>query len=200
MLAEFNISDYPLRLSRVSPLFAPPIVLLSLILMSFPANFQGQAPWSRFLLNLHYKIAPGGADPARFWPAVGAQLLIMTIICSPHLRRALSHKWLLWLGKISFPLYLLHGTFIRTVLAWLLMANQSLTQIREDDGSVNMRYPLPGVGTFLIAMPVFLVILFSCTHVWAIKLEPWFGVITKEAETLMCGKKERPLPLPVRAD
>ena len=200
MFAELNHSSYPFQLSRFSPIFAPPLVLLSLVLMSFPADFQGQAPWSRFLLNLHYKIAPESADVARFWPAVGAQLLITTIICSPHLRRALSHRWLLWLGKISFPLYLLHGPFIRTVLAWLLLARQSLTQIKEDDGSLHLRYPLPGLGTFLIALPVFLVILLSCTHVWAVKVEPWFGVITKEAETLMFGKKDRSLPLPVRHD
>lgn len=200
MLAEFNHSEYPLMLCQYSPLFAPPMVLICLVLMSFPADFQGQAPWSRFLLSMHYKIAPESADPARFWPCVGAQLLIATIMCTPHLRRVLSHKTLLWLGKISFPLYLLHGTFIRTVLAWLLFANSSLTSIREDDGSTHMRYPLPGYGTFFVATPVFLLILFWCTHVWAVKLEPWFGVITKEAETLMFGKKDRPLPLPVRHD
>ena len=200
MLAELNHSDYPFRLSPFSPLLAPPLVLISLVLMSFPADYQGQAPWSRFLLNLHYKIAPESADVSRFWPAIGAQLLVLTIICSPHLRRALSHRWLLWLGKISFPLYLLHGTYIRTVLAWLLLANQSLTRIKDDNGYDYLRYPLPGLGSFLIAMPVFLVILFSSTHVWATKLEPWFGVITKEAETLMFGKKDRPLPLPVRQD
>lgn len=151
-------------------------------------------------MNLHHKVAPESADIARFWPAVGAQLLIATIICSPHLRRALSHKWFLWLGKISFPLYLLHGTFIRTVLAWLLTANQSIAQVRDDDGLIYSRYPMPGAATFLIVMPVWFIILFSCTHVWALKLEPWFGVITKEAETMMFGKKDRPPPLPVRHD
>lgn len=59
---------------------------------------------------------------------------------------------------------------------------------------------MPGIGTFLIVMPVWLIILFSCTHVWAAKLEPWFGVITKEAEAMMFGKKDRPPPLPVRQD
>lgn len=200
LLAEFNQTDYPFQLSQLSPLLAPPLVFISLVLMSFPADFQGQAPWSRFLMNLHYKIAPESADVARFWPAVGAQLLVATIICSPQLRRGLSHTWFLWLGKISFPLYLLHGTFIRTVLAWLLTANQSLTQIRDDDGLIYPRYPMPGVVTFLIVMPVWLVILFSCTHFWAVKLEPWFGIITKEAETIMFGKKDRTSPLPVRQD
>lgn len=199
LLAEFNHSNQPLELSRYSHLLAPPLVFLSFILMSFPADFQHQAGWSRFLENLHNKIAPESADKARFWPAVGAQLLVITTICSPQLRRALSHKWLLWLGKISFPLYLLHGPFIRTVLAWLLFSKQSLTQIQED-GMLYLRYPVPGYTTFIIVMPVFMVILLSCTHVWAVTLEPKFGVITKKAEDLMFGKKERQLPLPVRQD
>ena len=199
IIAEFNHSKYPFEFSSYSPFFAPPLVLLSLFLMSFPADYQHQATWSRFLENLHNKIAPESADKARFWPSVGAQLLIVTIICSPHLRRALSHRWLQWLGKISFPLYLLHGPFIRTVLAWLLFAKQSLTQLQED-GMIYLRYPIPGYGTFLVAMPIFTVILFSSTHVWATKLEPQFGVITKKAEELMFGKKDRPLPLPVRQD
>lgn len=204
MLAELNFSRYPLMLSSFSPYFAPPMVLTALIFMSFPSQFHNHAAWSDLLLSWHYKVAPANIEVQRFWPSLGAQLLILTAVLSPHMRRALSHRYLLWLGKISFPLYLLHGSVMRTVLAWLLFSRSELAEMHEltgDTPKLNMRYPIPGYTMFFITMPVFFVILFALTHVWAQKVEPHFGIITKTAEDLMFGKKqERPSVLPVRHD
>lgn len=199
LLSELNHSEYPLRFARYSPLFAPPLVVAGLTLMSFPSQFQDWTPWSERLLQWYYKLAPTNAELMRFWPTIGAQLLTFSIVMSPHLRRALSHRWLLWLGKISFPLYLLHGSFMRSILAWLLFSRQQITEI-EDEGKKYMRYPLPGTATFLVVMPIFFVILFTATHFWAVKIEPYFGIITKTAEDIMFGKSERSTALPVRKD
>ncbi|KAI4088914.1 MAG: hypothetical protein LQ344_005744 [Seirophora lacunosa] len=181
--------EYPLRLARYSPLFALPLLVVGLVFMSFPSQFQEWAPWSDKLLQWYWKIAPANAELSRFWPTIGAQVLTFSIVMSPHLRRALSHRWFLWLGKISFPLYLLHGSFMRSVLAWLLFSRQQITEI-EEEGQKHMRYPLPGVATFMVVMPIFFVILFTATHFWAIKIEPYFGIITKTAEEIMFGKSE----------
>ncbi|KAL9609876.1 MAG: hypothetical protein Q9167_005394 [Letrouitia subvulpina] len=199
MLADLNLSRYPLLFAQSSILFAPPLALFALFLMSFPSQFQPWAAWSNWLLKGFYVIAPENAELSRFWPTIGAQLLTFTIVMSPHFRRILSHQWFLFLGKISFPLYLLHGSFMRSVLSWLLFSRQELTQM-EENGSAVMRYPLPGIPTFIVVMPVFMVILLTATHIWAIKVEPWFGVITKSAEDLMFGKHERVPSLPVRKD
>lgn len=71
-----------------------------------------------------------------------------------------------------------------------------------DETKLLMRYPIPGYTMFFITMPVFFVILFGLTHLWAQKVEPHFGTITKMAEDLMFGKKQqdRPTVLPVRQD
>lgn len=199
ILADLNHSEYPLLFAHASVLFAPLLTLFALFLMSFPSQFQPWAAWSNWLLKGFYVIAPEYAELSRFWPTIGAQLLTFTIVMSPHLRRFLSHRWFLFLGKISFPLYLLHGSFMRSILSWLLFSRQELTQM-EENGSAVMRYPLPGISTFIIVMPVFMVILLTATHFWAIKVEPWFGVITKSAENLMFGKHERAPSLPVRKD
>lgn len=199
LFAELNHSDYPLRFAKYSPLFSPPFAVAGLTLMSFPSQFQDWAPWSDKLLQWQVKLAPANAEVMRFWPTIGAQLLTFSILMSPHFRRALSHRWLLWLGKISFPLYLLHGSFMRSVLAWLLFSQQQITEI-EEEGKRHMRYPLPGMPTFLVVMPVFFVILFTATHFWAVKIEPYFGIITKTAEDIMFGKSERNTALPVRKD
>ncbi|KAL9639971.1 MAG: hypothetical protein Q9204_000880 [Flavoplaca sp. TL-2023a] len=199
VLAELNDSGYPLRFARFSPLFAPPLVICALILMSFPSQFQDWAPWSDLLLRWYWRIAPQNAELMRFWPTLGAQMLTFTVVMSPHLRRALSHRWLLWLGKISFPLYLLHGSFMRSVLAWLLFARSKLTEI-EEEGHQYMRYPLPGAPTFLVVLPIFMLILLTAAHFWAIKVEPHFGTITKTAEDIMFVKGDKSPTLPVRKD
>jgi hypothetical protein len=47
-------------------------------------------------------------------------MLILSIMFSPLLRRIFSHRSVIYLGSISFPLYLLHGTWIRLFLTWAL--------------------------------------------------------------------------------
>lgn len=179
------------------------MVIAALVLMSFPSEFHTWAPWCKVLLEWFQKVAPQNAELSRFWPTIGAQLLILTCTLSPHLRRALSHKYLLWLGKISFPLYLLHGSFMRSLLSWLLFARSKLVEMEERSGEqtyINMRYPLPSYLTFCIAAPIFFVALFTAAHYWADNVEPHFGVITKRAEDLMFGKKDRPIPLPTKQE
>ena len=46
--------------------------------------------------------------------------MILSILFSPTFRRILSNPAFVFLGSMSFPLYLLHGTFIRLFLAWSL--------------------------------------------------------------------------------
>lgn len=171
--------------------------------MSFPSEYHEYAHWSSFLLDMYHKVAPEWAELSRFWPTIGSLLLCFTVVMSPHLRRILSHKFFLWLGKISFPLYLLHGSFMRSILSWLLFANSKLTEMEESNKGetyVVMRYLLPSIPTFMVVMPIFFAILFAATHFWAIKVEPYFGIITKRMEDLMTGKQERPPALPVRHD
>lgn len=195
LLVELHYSKWPLLLSPYSHFFAPPLALTGLFLMSFPSQFQPWTYWSNFLFEACHKIAPVGIEVSRFWPTIGAQVLTLAIVVSPHLRRGLSHRWLLWLGKISFPLYLLHGSFMRSILAWMLFHRQTLKNIEETNGGntvIVLRYPLPGIPTFLVVMPVFMVILLGATHLWAVKVEPWFGWITDKAQKTMFAKQEWP--------
>ena len=205
LLAELHNTDIPLRFSPVSWIFTAPLTILALVLMSFPSEYQKQAGWSHFLYKLHYKLFPAHSFIDRVWPLMGAVLLCFTAVMSPQLRRVLTHRVFLWLGKISFPLYLLHGSFMRSILAWLLFANQSLVEVQEQNGQqtyVVMKYPLPSTATFWFVIPIFFAILFPATHLWATKVEPHFGAITKKAEEIFRGKGDtsgRPTPLPVSA-
>ena len=51
---------------------------------------------------------PVGNNSHFIWDA-GAALMILLLLGNPFLRRAFSKTWAVWLGLLSFPIYLLHG-------------------------------------------------------------------------------------------
>jgi peptidoglycan/LPS O-acetylase OafA/YrhL len=51
---------------------------------------------------------PVGDNSHFVWDA-GAALMILLLLGNPFLRRAFSKTWAVWLGLLSFPIYLLHG-------------------------------------------------------------------------------------------
>ena len=228
LFAELQHSNGPARLAPYSLFIFPPLVAIAGLFMSFPSEYQHFAPWSLTLFKWWAVIAPEDSELMRFWPTMGAQLLCLTIICSPHLRRFLSHPVFLWLGKVSFPMYLIHGTLMRTILSWLLFAGQRLSPMEEvvtypplkpspdlegeapilpalptlprTETVVVMRYPLPGPVVFVSVLPIFFLVLGVACHYWTAEIEPLFGAITKRAEDIMFGKETRPSPLPTRHD
>jgi len=156
--------------------------------MSFPSEYAQDAAWSRFLDNWGRKIVPGHAELARFWPGLGAQILCTSILLSQDLQNLLSGRFLAYLGSVSFSLYLLHGTLMRTVLAWMTFGPAILT--RRALIQATQFYPQPSTGWFLFILPAFLVFTMAAVHIWSVKVEPIFAHATKKLADLVTGGKE----------
>lgn len=156
--------------------------------MSFPSEYSQDAAWSRFLYDLGTNITPGHSELARFWPGIGAQILCASIMVSQTLRQLLSGELLAYLGGISFSLYLLHGTLMRTVLAWMTFGPAILSG--RDLVPPSGYYAQPGDGWFLLILPLFLAFLMAVVHIWSVKVEPIFARATKNLEDLVTGGKE----------
>lgn len=179
--------------------------------MSQPSDHPQSAPWSNYLETLGQKIFPPQGDLARTWGSVGSMILIIAIMISPHARRLLSRKPLIWLGKVSFPIYLLHGTFMRSLLAWFTFAGQTPQPFEiptpEGESYSVHRYPQPGSFRILLSIAVSMGCMLAAAHYWTKNVEPVFGHITKSAEDIMFGKGDggssgnsgRPM-LPVKKD
>lgn len=61
-----------------------------------------------------------GRDQHQVWFfALWVALVFGLAVASPHVRRALSNRFLLWVGFISYPLYLLHENLVVGSLLWL---------------------------------------------------------------------------------
>jgi peptidoglycan/LPS O-acetylase OafA/YrhL len=59
-------------------------------------------------------ILPPGDTSHYVWDA-GAVLMIAVLLGNPALRRVFSKTWAVWLGLLSFPIYLLHGPIMLSV-------------------------------------------------------------------------------------
>ncbi len=186
--AEFYHSDLVHRLADRPLYFALPVGLTGLLFMSYPSSFPTHSAWSAVLSRLGPRLFPPVHELERAWGSVGSTLFLLAVLASPHARRAFSHPWLRWLGSISFPIYLLHGLFLRTVLTWLVFggADPEPTQIDVNGSPMDVAlYPQPGSLRILVSIAVMTPLLLVAAHWWNARVEPLFGRITRAAEELM---------------
>ena len=180
--------------------------------MSYPGSFAEAASWSTWLRDFATAYFPHDTHDAidRAYGSLGGILLVLGILISPHARWALSRPALLWLGKVSFAIYLVHGMFLRTIFAWLLHLGQSVEAITEHDqwGREYQieRYPLPGSFQRALATVTMGVCVAVASHFWNLKLEPIFAMITNKLERIIKGNVDNTEPkangtiLPLRKD
>ncbi|EXJ56837.1 hypothetical protein A1O7_07181 [Cladophialophora yegresii CBS 114405] len=193
-LGELSLSDIPMAMAPYSPYLSPPMIFLSLFLMSYPGSFVESASWSTWLRDFATSYFPINTLDAtdRIYGSLGGVLLVAGIIISPHARWSLSRPPLLWLGKVSFAIYLLHGIFLRTIFARLLHLGQSrvITSGQGEDGHAILveRYPLPNPFQRFLATVVMGFCVGVASYFWTLKLEPLFAKITSKLEGIVAGK------------
>lgn len=135
------------------------------------------APW----------IFPGEADVPRFYTALGIELFTLGVQLSEITKEALSNKWLLWFGKNSFAVYLLHGTLLRTVLVWMFYGTiiPPDAQIAVDEkGDIIPPEPLHlRAPPFLaISLIVWFVIVYFIADLWTKHIDAFCGRVTQALE------------------
>jgi peptidoglycan/LPS O-acetylase OafA/YrhL len=162
--------------------------MLGLYLMSYPDRDFSWMTWSNQLANLGQIVFPQNSDIIGFWPSVGAQIFCFSVFFSPPMRRALSHPFLLYLGTISFPLYLIHGPLMRSVLAWMAYGPGWLNW-KPDPGMETQPQNIPAVGPWalVVILPIFWAFLFTVVHYWTQRVEPLMAQATKRFEEFARG-------------
>jgi peptidoglycan/LPS O-acetylase OafA/YrhL len=177
-------------LNNLLPIFA---FFFGLLLSSYPENHPETTTWSSSLYRVGTAILPPGADFWRFFTSIGAQLIILALIFSPPLQKPLSHPFLAWLGKISLPVYLLHGPLMRTVLAWLVfgLSVPPVTQSTDDEGDTFDIQPyigLPGLPRTVVSIAIFLAVLLFAAHLWTVYVDRWCNGIMKWVDQRVLGE------------
>jgi hypothetical protein len=159
--------------------------------MSFTKNNpEGQA-WSNALFRFGLDYFPGTSKDNidRTYGSIGGILLVASIIISPHARWLLSRKPLKWLGKVSFAIYLVHGTIVRTVFAWVMFGGVEKKEFTATDnyGFIHSEwwYPVPGPFRCTLATIVTFATILGASQLWNARVEPVVSKITKLLSTFM---------------
>jgi peptidoglycan/LPS O-acetylase OafA/YrhL len=176
LLAELN-SDYTSQsATTLLPRTIPPfIILVGLFLSSFPDENPAWRPWSSYVNHIFaVHLTPPGAEINRYIVSVGATITIYGIFLSRSARTLLAHPVMNFLGKISFPLYLLHNTLMRTALAWLIYGPSAIRiglNATDEEGNP-VWLERGGWIVFCVGMPVFYMILIYVAYLWTKFVEP----------------------------
>jgi peptidoglycan/LPS O-acetylase OafA/YrhL len=199
ILAEISLLPITAKYSHTPPrpcltsLLPIAIFFLGLLLSSYPENKPETAFWSSSLNCIGTFFLPAGADFWRFSTSVGAQLIVLALIFSSPLQKPLSHPFLTWLGRISFPVYLLHGPLMRTVLVWMVfgLSVPPIAQTTDEEGRTFNFQPLiglPGLPRVLLSIVAFLALLLLSAHLWTVYVDRWCDSIMKWVDQRVLGE------------
>lgn len=136
-------------------------------------------------------VLPRNGELSRYVHSVGAQVFMLGIQFSDIAKKVLSHDVLVWMGKTSFAVYLIHPLFIRTVLVWVMYGSIALPQDYDEHGK-----PLePGIliwgkesGVTFTALALFYVVVYVASNYWTLHVEAWCLRVLDGLEALVFRK------------
>ncbi|CCU77320.1 unnamed protein product [Blumeria hordei] len=164
----------------LSCVLSPLLIVFGMLLASYPEDKAEWAHWSEILRQMAAYIFPADNETPRYYSGLGLIFICMGIHISNFVKDALSHRWLLWLGKNSFAVYLLHGTLLRTILVWMYFGVSIPADIIHEDGSSQPGHlPYPGRLRWYFWMPIWFFILYSIANLWTKYVDPWCAKATE---------------------
>jgi hypothetical protein len=173
------------------------LITAGLIIGSYPHEHEDWKPWSMSLHRMFVDrvgdrsrgglLVPVGADGARRMTSTMIQLCAVAMFLSGDLRDALSQRWLLWLGKHSFAVYLVHGTILRTVGMWIVygITGQPWEPAGlNPDGSQQEQEWLHPKGPMhkVVAIVIFVLLTYTAAWAWVKWVDAWCADFTKWLE------------------
>jgi len=177
-----------------SRFLTPPLILFGLLVASYPEHKPEWMPWSNFMLQLSKRIFPHDPETPRFYSGIGLEFIAVGIHLSPAIKNALSNKYLLWFGKNSFAVYLIHGTLLRTVLVYMYYGFFAPGDMIKENGE-RVRLPnlkLCGRFRFWFWLPIWFVGMYYCAHLWTKHVDPFCARLTAKLEAFVfVGKEEQ---------
>lgn len=166
------------RMPEISGWRAVVLGVLAIYLFSFTYE-------QKLLIHAPIKQMMPPGDTSHFIWDAGAVLMIVLLLGNPFLRRVFSGSWAVWLGVLSFPIYLLHGPIMLSVGATSFL--NCLSRLGEAESAV-------------LAAAVSIVLTLACALPLAWVDKAWTGMLGRAARVFLGGRAEIPkvVPVPVR--
>ncbi|KAJ2890054.1 hypothetical protein MKZ38_002532 [Zalerion maritima] len=180
---------------RVIPFLMIP---LAMFFASYPQNASDWAPWSNWMRIVMESITHKESDVRRYWDSLGACTLFVAIFLSGPLRRLFTSKVFNFIGRVSFPVYLMHNTLIKTVLAWMVYFPSYLNPKFNDQGE-KLDLEAPGKIHMTVAIVAFYYILYRLGYLWTctidVLIDKWIkaGMRWASGQTATPEEKAQPI-------
>jgi peptidoglycan/LPS O-acetylase OafA/YrhL len=181
------------------------LAIVGLFIGSYPPGSPELSAWSWFLYQsgnpflpsyCNYSIRQITADEIGeyewAYTLIGTVVFIFAIQFSSFLRQLLSSRIAVFLGSISFPMYLLHSFLMRSVLVWVIYG------VIPDSGGLVRRpmdfgeYPVEKSAFWTIVTGVSMLAWFGLlvyvSVLWRDQLDGSFVALAKWSEEVMLGK------------
>jgi len=149
-------------------------------------------------------IFPPDVNIGKRYSAIGVDMIIFAIYISPSTKHFLANRLLLWLGKQSFAVYLVHGTLLRTVLCWMLygitgqpwdgdIVDGNGQPILDENGEPLHPHWIPIRPPWVvgISIPAWIVLVYICAALWTSYVDPFCAKMTQKLEKLMFEEDEK---------
>jgi peptidoglycan/LPS O-acetylase OafA/YrhL len=151
------------RLRNVMSVF---FLIVGLFIASLPDDHLEWQPWSLGLRNFLAAILPAHPDFPRFSSGFGLDVIVIGLHLSPRARNILSNRFFLWLGRMSFAVYVLHNQILRSVLCWMIYGFR-IPDEKEKTLTLNNREIL------VVYLPIYLALTYGSAHLWTRYVDSW---------------------------
>lgn len=197
LLAQMQV-DIGSRATSLLPKVVPSLlIILGAFIWGYPQDNPNWAPWSRAMNRIGAASTPGGTEVSRYWVSVGITTLTVGIFFSRNARRFLTSPIFNFLGRVSFPVYLLHNTLIRTVMVWLAYGqNASKLPYKTAEGNV-IQVGRASPASFFVIIPCFYAILYAVGYLWTIYVDPLCARIVSWITSKMFIEQQKPQEKPI---
>jgi peptidoglycan/LPS O-acetylase OafA/YrhL len=160
--------------SAISILPAPVpalMIIVGMFLAGYPQDNPENARWSHVMLNMMQSITVDKSDVRRYWDHIGASIVLLGIFFSGTARKVLCSPVFNFLGRVSFPVYLMHNTMIKSVLTWMVYLPSAMNPPKNEKGELQDLQRGTTTHVF-IAIAIFYYILYRCAALWVKHVDP----------------------------
>jgi hypothetical protein len=128
-------------------------------------------------------------------PLVGSWLFIFAIHFSPTLRHFLSYPSFVFLGSISFGMYLIHGFLMRSTLVWIIYGFLPETEgwVRRVGGHGQLSEHRFRLVWDILNSIIFILWMFPLVYLsklWRDRVDPFCIKFAQWGEQVLLGKRE----------
>ena len=171
MIADLQI-EYGSNTSTAVPCTVPSFLIVAgMFMCCYPQDAVENARWSSAMRDIMLSITPESADLRRFWDSLGSSCVVLGIFLHAGVKRTLGGEIFNFLGRVSFPVYLLHNQLMKSLLTWMIYLPSALKSPPDVD-SKELVLERGSTVHMALSIVIFYVVLYRLAYWWSYYIDP----------------------------